>query len=167
MHVRGELPPRVEFKIAVHLAKCPSCRKEEKQLAALDRGLNALEMEPVPEGLSARIMAAIRQREKVEVLTGGGLRVALGPALPGALLLVLLAALAVWVLACFEGGGPGARPAGDVLAGSFAHVLDSLTLVAIHHVWVIAILVVLYAVFDELPLPGLRPRTSGGRPSRA
>ncbi len=62
-YVDGELPERLFRKVESHLASCKTCRQELEEIRGMDELLQgSLPVPPVPEGLSARIVAGARRR---------------------------------------------------------------------------------------------------------
>jgi anti-sigma factor RsiW len=55
----GELPEAVGADLEAHLERCAACRREWRQMKALESALGNL-VAPVPEGLAERVAARVR-----------------------------------------------------------------------------------------------------------
>jgi len=63
----GELSEKKCCLVEAHLAKCDSCRRRLAEIRALDEQFRqALPVPPVPDGLTSRIMAGVRARQRTK-----------------------------------------------------------------------------------------------------
>ena len=61
-YVDGEMPAKLMSEMEEHLGGCPSCRGQVEHIRQVGGILDSLDVPPLPEGFSTRVMAEARKR---------------------------------------------------------------------------------------------------------